>query len=116
MNIVQGIKIGAISVASLFFLGFGVGSSVTAPSQALVYVDSTSKTYVAPSCMRDLDLKLAMMTIREARNFNFSPAPECRDSGGFIQEARSLSGQVLENIGLLPRIKSRWNSDGTWNW
>jgi hypothetical protein len=56
------------------------------------------------------------MTMDQAHKTKLRPDPECRDDSGFVQEGRSLSGQLLEAAGLLTAQKSRWNADGSWNW
>lgn len=103
--------------AFLVFLGFGVGSAVVAPSHALVFADASQNVYIAPPCVsREKWLLYPRMTIEQVHKLKLDPEPKCRDKGAFTQEARSLSGQLFETIGLLPPLKSRWNSDGTWNW
>ena len=52
----------------------------------------------------------------EARKLNYAPDKKCQDAGGFSQEQRSISGNYLVRLGLLPPLPSRWNADGTWNW
>ena len=39
-----------------------------------------------------------------------------RTKAGFSQDGRSLSGKLMERLGMLPPLPSRWNPDGTWNW
>ena len=102
----------------LFFVGFGVGVSKSPPKHAIVFVSSTEKTYFAPPCVKALDERttLTESTIEKAYKLKLNPDPECRDAGVFLQEARSLSGQLLVKIGILKPLKSRWNIDGSWNW
>lgn len=57
-----------------------------------------------------------LTTKAEIRRMPYKPDTECRDAGGFMQDGRSLSGLLLEYVGLLPPLPSRWNPDGTWNW
>jgi hypothetical protein len=115
--------------AFLVWLGFGIGSSRTVPEHALVFARPAQNVYVAPHCIstqeiRDLAKDPLMgeriisltMTIGEAHKLKLLPDPKCRDEGGFVQEGRSLSGMLLERIGLLSPLESRWNPDGSWNW
>jgi len=101
----------------LFFFGFGITGFVTAPEHATVLVDPATQTYIAPPCIGPLHASsLPSTTIGKARKEKLKPDDECRNSNGFTQEARSLSGKLLERIGILPPVRSRWNADGTWNW
>jgi hypothetical protein len=111
--------VGIIFVICAFFvfLGFGIGSTIVTPDHALAFVPSTRNVYIAPPCLSQEKQKLIpQLTIRQARILKLNPEPNCRDEGGFIQEGRSLSGTLLEQLGLLGQMQSRWNPDGTWNW
>ena len=108
--------VGGVGV-SVFVLGFGVRSFTTAPKHAIVLVEPARKTYIAPPCIGPLHAStLPPTTIGKARKEKLKPDDECRNANGFIQEARSLSGMLLEKVGILRPLPSRWNSDGTWNW
>lgn len=100
----------------LVFLGFGIGSSLVAPGHAIVLVDVDRKVYVAPPCVPIQMKNQSTLTIAQARKGRLQPDPNCRDAGGFVQEGRSLSGNLLQKFGLLPPLRSRWNPDGSWNW
>jgi hypothetical protein len=52
----------------------------------------------------------------ELYELKLRPDPNCRDGGGFMMEGRSLTGSILEQVGILPKQYSRWNADGSWNW
>ncbi len=124
----------AFGVGCLIILGFGISSSGSAPRHAFVAVDTSSKTYFGPNCMSVVppgwmadghslgtlsDLEAAgyvMATLETVRDARFGPDPDCRDSGEFISEGRSLTGDLLEAIGILGPIPPRWNADGTWNY
>lgn len=111
------VVIAGVVVVFVFFLGFGITSFVTAPENAIVLVEPAQKTYIAPSCIGPLHASsLPSTTIGKARIEKLKPDDDCRNSNGFTQEVRSLSGKLLEKIGILPPLPSRWNSDGTWNW
>ena len=102
------------AAAALFGLGFGITPSIEAPPGALVQVDAASKTYFAPPC-RQISSGLGVTTLDNARKLGYSPDAQCLESGGFVQRNRSLSGQLLEKIGVLAPA-SRWNANGSWNW
>jgi hypothetical protein len=103
-------------IAFLFFLGFGIGSSIVAPDHAIVLIDTSNMTYIAPPCATEKTRSLPRRPLGDARRQKFNPDPACRDASGFVQEERSLSGHFLERVGLLPKLNSRWNADGSWNW
>lgn len=106
----------AVGAGFLLFLGFGINSSVVAPDHAIVIVDAVTKSYFAPSCV-SVETQLApRITIGEARRLGLNPDSTCRDAGAFVQESRSLSGQLLETMQVLCPLRSRWNADGSWNW
>lgn len=106
----------AAGVGFLFFLGFGIGASVVAPEHALVIIDADRKSYFAPPCISEQMRHFPRITIGQARKLGLNPDAACRDAGGFVQEARSLSGQLLQKVGALSPLRSRWNADGSWNW
>ncbi len=112
------LKITFLFLLFLFFIGFGVGVSKSPPKHAVVFVDSNEKTYFAPHCVKTLDERATLMesTIGKVYKLKLNPDPKCQDAGAFLQEARSLSGQLLVKIGILKPLKSRWNIDGSWNW
>lgn len=100
---------------AILLLGFGIGSTIVMPKNAIVYLDMTESTYLSPPCVAD-SRRYEISTAAEAYSLSFRPDAKCRNAGGFVQDGRSLSGEALERIGLLPPLKRRWNADGTWNW
>src|ERR1035441_1611544 len=83
----------------LLLVGFGIGSAAPVPNNALVLVDAN--LYLAPPCVPREKWPLYLrMTIEQVHKLNLNPEPKCRDDGFFQQEGRSLSGYVLEKIGL----------------
>lgn len=110
------IKFGAALIFGLLFLGFGIGVSKGAPEYAIVYVDPNARIYFAPPCVTDRQGELLQTTIGEARKAGLESDQECRDTGAFSQDVRSLSGKLLENFGILGPLKPRWSNDGSWNW
>lgn len=109
------VKTAAAVVILLSVVGFGISSSRTMPGNAIVLLDQESKTYTAPPCVQDPST-LTPATASDARKLGFSPDARCRDSGAFLADDRSLTGQMLVTIGLLDELPSRWNPDGTWRW
>jgi hypothetical protein len=120
------IYVAAVPVFLLIF-GFGIGSSTHMPKHALLLVNDETKEYFAPPCLMEFgynDVKTIYQFGRQ-KNFRvvsakevgmpYRPNSECRESNGYFQDGRSVSGMLLEKIGLLPKENSRWNPDGTWN-
>lgn len=111
----------------LLIIGFGIETTNTCPDHALVLVDEKSKEYYAPPCLIESGydsvdeieefaqiVDMVVMTKGEAKKNKYSSNRDCADENGFIEEGRSLSGSLLEKIGILPKQNSRWNDDGTW--
>lgn len=112
----------------LLFIGFGIGTTSGCPDHTLLLVNRDTKEYYAPPCimtegydnvdkirMFAMLTNLTVLTDKELKGKGLKLNADCRDEGGFVEEGRSLSGGLLEKIGLLPKFKSRWNDDGTWN-
>lgn len=136
---IRGICIGVVALA---FLGFGVSSDRSMPRNARVYIDPERNVYLAPPCLeltdaqrtRFADLARSARSYRdsmsalvrvtglfpavaaEVHDLQLRPEPRCRESGAFFEEGRSLTGAVLERLGMLGPKPSRWNADGSWNW
>ncbi len=106
----------AIAVGTLFVMGFGISSARTAPDYAVVVVDAEQKLYFAPPCTTDRMRYFVRITLSEARKRGFQVDSSCREASAFQQEDWSLSGQLLQRLGVLPSLRSRWNPDGSWNW
>lgn len=103
-------------IAVVFVVGLGIVPAVkTTPDHATVFVDPAKRVYLCPNCATNMD-GLEIVTIGEIRKKGYTPDPVCRDDGDFTQEGRSLTGYVLEKIGLLEPQQDRWNLDGSWNW
>ena len=99
-----------------FFLSFGISSTVPAPPDALVLVDSATGSYIAPPCLAKPNVALVTVPLRTARNLKYHVEDSCRNTGAFEQEGRSPGGMLLERLGILGSLPKRWNPDGTWNW
>ena len=101
----------------LLFLGAGVGTSHAMPDNAIVYVNDANKTYYSVPEVKQRHIKhLRKSTAKEAHSLSYNPDEESRENGDFVEEGRSLTGNLLQYIGLFKPLKSRWNPDGTWNY
>ena len=103
----------------LFFTilaGFFIVPSRPLPDYAIVYLDDQHHTYLSPACAGREQEKYRRSTAAEARKLKYEPEKKCQDQGGFTQEGRSITGNALVRMGLLPQLPNRWNPDGTWNW
>lgn len=111
----------------LFLIGFGVDSLIPMPPNALLLVD-TSGNYYPPPCLMDKGFgsMRGINAFAEARGYEVTWKSElrkdqrlshdCMGSRYIAQEGRSVSGELLEWIGLLPPLPSRWNANGSWNY
>ena len=88
----------------------------TMPDNAVVLLDDQTHTYLSPKCANQEKKEYRLARVAEARKLNYAPDKKCQDAGGFRQDNRSLSGNLMARLGMLPPLPSRWNPDGTWNW
>jgi hypothetical protein len=99
-----------------FLAGFCLTPNRTMPDNAVVLLDDQTHTYVSPGCANKEKKDYRPARAAEARKLTYEPDKTCQDAGGFRQEQRSMSGNFLVRLGMLPPLPSRWNPDGTWNW
>jgi len=109
------IKVTAALIGVLLLIGLGIRSSKGMPDNAIVYVNDATKTYMAPSLVRP-PTGCRRITAGEVRTLGYKPDQTCRDEGAFMQEERSLTGTLLQIIGILKPIPPKWNEDGSWNY
>ena len=100
----------------LLILGFGVGSNTAMPPYAAVFLDDQTKTYIALPCIEEWQRRTSekVSTVRiaklgEARKLNYKPDAACRDTGAVAPDGRSVSGKILETLGLLDPIEYWWD-------
>lgn len=101
----------------LLFLGAGIDSITYVPSNAFVVIDTEAMIYHCPPYEHYLYEKhgeLLKARYNEVQE-DYSLCSECKNEGCFYQINRSLTGSLLENIGILPEKQNVWNEDGTWN-
>lgn len=100
-----------------FLAGFYIVPTRSLPDNAIVFLDDQSKTYFSPPCAKNAGEKsLRAATAAEVRRLKYQPDQKCGGDAGFRQDGRSMSGNLIERLGMLPPLPSRWNKDGTWNW
>ena len=84
------------------------------PPHAKVVVDDATRTYFAPPYFSDTRIDrpsgARVVTAREARDRKYTPDSGCRNKGYFTQDTGSWIWRQVSSP------KSRWNSDGSWNW
>jgi hypothetical protein len=109
--------IGALGIVALLALiGFVVGSIDPMPSYAIVYLDDTTKTYIALPCVEEwrsrpthqVDI-IRRDTAGDARKLGYKVDDKCRDAGGYTEDGRSLAGLTLVWLGLLPPLTHWWD-------
>lgn len=89
------------------------------PEHALVYVDHNERIYIPPTYLEDnlIDpYQYELLTIGEARDIGYKPHADAQAQSYFMQWDRGLFGLLLQKIGVIKPLPSRWNEDGTWNW
>lgn len=106
-------------IGIVFILGFGWTSYETAPDNALVYVTpETNFFYPAvpeyAEFMRINKYDYEIITLKEAHKKGKIIDRDVKERGYFYPEKRSLSGRLLEYIGLLPKSKPHWDEKGNW--
>ena len=107
----------AIASAAILFLGFGIGTNASMPDYARVYLDATTKTYLALPCLAQWHLRpnetteiLRMAKASEARELQYEPDNACRETGAFAPHDRSLTGLLLVKLGILSPAKHWWDA------
>ena len=110
------IKFFFIMLIFTLLAGFFFVPTRTMPDNAIVLLDEQNHTYLSPACAGQEMSQYRQARAAEARKLKYQPDPKCGGAAGFTQETRSITGNALEKMGLLPRLPSRWNPDGTWNW
>lgn len=109
------IKYSVIIFFVLFIGGFVIGSVGPIPSNAIVYIDEKSNTYYSPLSLdqnKVTELNLKRATLKTTHGSE--PNEDDKQNGYFQQEGRSLSGMLLEKIGVLPKLRDRVDSNGDW--
>jgi hypothetical protein len=96
--------------------GFFIFPTRAMPDNAVVLLDDQTRTYFSPACAKQEQREYRPATAAEARKLNYAPDKKCQDAAGFTQDSRSLGGNFMARLGMLPPLPSRWNPDGTWNW
>lgn len=112
-------------ICFIAFLGFGVGSTVIVPPYALAFLDDSRKVYITLPCVDEwrtrptqtIDI-LRRSTVGEAYKFSYMIDEKCRDAGGYVADGRSLTGLMLERVGILSPLTYWWDrpyrtEDGT---
>jgi hypothetical protein len=105
-----------IMLSFTLMAGFFIVPTRTMPDHAIVLLDDQNRTYLSPACAGKEKKKYRLSRAAEARKLKYEPDKKCRDEAGFTQDGRSITGNFLEKMGLLPAWPNRWNADGTWNW
>lgn len=110
------IRFAVIMLLCTLLAGFFIFPTRAMPDNAVVLLDDQTRTYVSPGCAKQEKGEYRQATAAEAHKLNYKPDKKCQDAGGFRQDNRSLSGNLMARLGMLPPLPSRWNPDGTWNW
>ncbi len=121
-------------LAGLFLISLGIETVIDTPPHAVMYVHRKTGHYVSPPCLKELELERGdyrMTTRAELHKIweedtaagrvadkarRVFPDKRCSQMSGHSQEGRSLGGLILERVGLLWPLHSRWDEDGNWRW
>jgi len=115
----------------LFYIGLQLDSFKITPDNAIIFIDHSKKLYFSPLCVYQklpstneqlLDLEfpkffyLESGKYRDIKNKGFNTPGNCKGTKYWFQENRSMSGELLQNLGILKPLPARWNPDGSWNY
>ena len=128
------IKVIGVIVFCLFLVGAAVDTHESIPDNAIVWGDDTHKKYYGEHTWKEIQTginqednlldkwegeylkkNIRKMTLKEAKSLGYEADIRSVTSGDFTGETYSLTYAFLQRIGVTPK-KSRWNSDGTWNY
>jgi hypothetical protein len=105
-----------IAVAVVLVVGLGIGSVAEMPGRAPVYLDDSSRTFLAAPCLAEWRTRTGakpdaarLGTAAEARYLQYSPDEICRRTGLHSPGDRSVTGHLFELLGLLPPLKQWWD-------
>ena len=110
-------KYSIIILLVLFIGGFTIGTVGSVPKNATVYVDEKTNEFYSPLSLSQIkvtELKLKSSSLKNAELYGYKMNEDDKQNGYFQQESRSLSGMLLEKIGVLPKLRDRIDSNGDW--
>ncbi len=111
-------------IISIVLFGSIYTVKISAPDNAVVYVDQETEIYYAPPYIDNAPdgqtgintNNLKAFTLNEVRELNYTPDKNSVERGYFKQQYRSLTSYLLEKIGLRKPLPTRWTPNGEWNW
>lgn len=106
-----------IAVVVLLGIGLTIGSTGIIPDNAIVYADTNKNVFYSPlSLTQDkvTALGLKKSTIKNAEELGYKMDEGDKQNRYFQQDGRSLTGSILERVGILPKLKDRVDSNGNW--
>jgi len=117
---------GALGIAAVLIVaGLGIGTIDSMPPYAVVFLDDTSKTFIALPCIEEWRSRQTKTvdfvwrgTAGDARRLGYEIDLACRDAGGYSEDGRSLTGIILVKLGVLEPLTHWWDwpyrtEDGT---
>lgn len=104
----------ATAIGVLAFLGMFLGMSSSMPRNALLLVDDSTHTYLAPieECARP---GRVLRSTNQGVPAGYRADADCRELGAFTDERGPLTIYLARKAKLWPSRLSRWNDDGSWN-
>lgn len=141
-RIVRSLQVASIVLLAGFVLGFGAETHVSMPYNARVFINPETNRYISPPCLRltstqeqeieqrqrgktsyhdSMAVLVAVARLypavyREMIDQKFGGEQSCADADGFSMKDRSMSGLLLQRLGILGPLPRRWAKDGSWNW
>jgi len=111
-------------VMAIWGIGFGIQTMKLAPANAKMFIDTEFNTYLTPPCRAAMKWEHAgfglevlepstMAEIRARQNAGETLTPDevCKERRGRVRPDARLTSRVFSGLG-----KSRWTTDGNWNW
>jgi hypothetical protein len=115
-NLIPKLTAIAAVFGGLIYFSYGIKTSESMPSYAVVFVDDISKTYLAPQCVEEWQTKptktvdlLRRTTAGEAYRRQYIPDSDCRETGAFSEDGYPLPLLLLVKTGVLPPKKHWWD-------
>jgi len=91
----------------VFVGGFFISTVGLVPDNAIVYVNVNTNEFYSPLSLdqnKVTELNLKRSSFRNAKTYGYKMNEDDKQNGYFQQEGRSLTGTLLETIGLLPKL------------
>jgi hypothetical protein len=111
-------------IISTIIFGSIYNVKLTAPDNAVVYLDNSARIYYAPPYVENNPQgkqavkpeTLTASTLSQAKALGFVADKGSADNGYFKQNYRSFTSYLLEKMNFTKPLPIRWTEEGSWNW